>query len=121
MTDDAHTPRDADGPDPQMIEIALSDWDAVVTAFRDLFDGLGEIACNEHAIEFSSVPPDVATGIQIRRDGVLAASMPLHAVEGTIERIRWDRARTRIELLGDGIAYTYRIPEQLLRHRGASE
>lgn len=99
------------------LELSLHDWDAVVRAFHDLFEGLGEVTVDDEGIYFASIPPDVITGIQICKDGRLAASMPLHGIKGSVDRIRWDAARTRLELLGQDIAYTYRIPDELLRHR----
>jgi hypothetical protein len=43
--------------------------------------------------------------------------MPLHGVEVKVERLVWDDAGTWIKLVGDGVAYTYRIPSELLEHR----
>jgi hypothetical protein len=97
--------------------IAIADWDAVVGAFYDLFDGLGEIAQDEVGISFNSRAPDVQTGLSLRKDGRLEASMPLHGVEVKVERLVWDDAGTWIKLVGDGVAYTYRIPSELLEHR----
>jgi hypothetical protein len=89
----------------------------VVGAFYDLFDGLGEIAQDEVGISFNSRAPDVQTGLTLRKDGRLEASMPLHGVEVKVERLVWDEAGTWIKLVGDGVAYTYRIPSELLEHR----
>jgi hypothetical protein len=105
--------------DPNRLSVEFSDWHAVVRAFHDLFDGLGQIVQDEAGISFASSPPDVATGLTLCRDGRLAASMPLHGMQATVHRIRWDESRTWVELVGDGLSYTYRIPGDLLRHRAA--
>lgn len=97
--------------------IAIADWDAVLGAFHDIFDGLGEITQDELGISFSSRAPNVKTGLSLRKDGRLEASMPLHGVEVKVERFVWDDARTWIKLVGDGVTYTYRIPSELLEHR----
>ena len=97
--------------------LSIVDWDAVVAAFHELFDGLGEIAQDDVGISFRSRAPDVQTGLTLRKDGRLEASMPLHGVEVKVDRFVWDDARTWIKLVGDGVSYTYRIPSELLEHR----
>ncbi len=98
-------------------ELALSDWEAVVNVFHDLFGGLGDIEHDESGISFTSRPPDVDTGLSLRKDGLIAASMPLHGMEAKVHSLRWDASRTWVELVGDGVHYRYRIPTELLRHR----
>lgn len=97
MPDDSLPLDGAASPSEQMHELELKDWDAVRIAFRNLFAGLGEIGADEA--------------------GIIFASMPLHGIDGKVDRIPWDAALTRVEFLGEGIAYTYRIPEVLLRKR----
>ena len=58
-------------------------------------------------------------GLALRRDGRIAASMPLHGVEAVVSEMRWDATLTWVALVGDGVNYTYRIPEEVLRHRSA--
>ena len=72
---------------------------------------------DDSGIAFTSKPPDVKTGLQLRKDGVLAASMPLHGIQAKIKTLRWDASLTWVELAGDELSYTYRIPEALLKHR----
>jgi len=96
---------------------ALSDWDAIVRAFYVLFDGLGKIEQHETCIAFESIAPDVATSLTLRRDGLLAASMPLHGMQAKVTTLHWDSSMTWVELAGEGLSYTYRIPAELLRHR----
>ena len=98
-------------------DLLIADWDAVVGAFYELFDGLGEIAQDDVGISFKSRAPDVQTGLALRKDGRLEASMPLHGVEVNVDRLVWDDARTWIKLIGDGVSNTYRIPSELLEHR----
>ena len=90
--------------------LSIADWDAVVAAFHELFDGLGEITQGDVGISFRSRAPDVQTGLTLRKDGRLEASMPLHGVEVKVDRVVWDVARTWIKLAGEGVSYTYRIP-----------
>ena len=98
--------------------VPLADWEAVVRVFHDLFADLGEVTHDDAGISFSSRPPDVVTGLSLRKDGRIQASMPLHGLEAIIDRLRWDETRSWLELVGQGVSYTYRIPAELLKHRG---
>ena len=60
--------------------------DRLVTAFHDLFDGLGDVVEDETGIRFSSVPPAVSTGLALRRDGFLLAMLP-HSDPGKASQI----------------------------------
>ena len=97
--------------------VNLTDWNAVVTHFQRLFEGLGEVIEHKDALTFNSVPPDVATSLTVRRDGRLAASMPLHAIEVAFSEMSWNETDTEVVLSGEGNRYVYRIPEEILRHK----
>jgi hypothetical protein len=97
--------------------IAVSDWDSVVGAFHELFADLGDVVEDGDGIGFRSRPADVATGLSLGKDGGLAASMPLHGMQATVHTLRFDESRRWVELVGDAVSYTYRIPDALLVHR----
>lgn len=105
--------------EPNQRSVELADWENVVGAFHYLFNGLGNIRQDGDRVSFTSKAPDVATGLTLRKDGELSGSMPLHGVRASVRRLRWDDARTWVQLEGDNITYTYRIPHELLRHRVA--
>ena len=73
------------------------------------------LAAAGHAMQHEGLE----TGLALRRDGRIAASMPLHGVEAVVSEMRWDATLTWVALVGDGVNYTYRIPEEVLRHRSA--
>lgn len=98
-------------------EVSISDWDGVVRALREIFHGMGIVREDEDGVAFESAAPGVLTGLSVRRDGLLAASMPLHGVEARVDRLLWDESRSWVRLVGEGLTYTYRIPPELLRHR----
>ena len=98
--------------------IPLAQWDKVRAMFQLVFAPLGEVTEDGNGLEFASRPPDVATGMTIRRDGRISASMPLHGLEAEVDEVRWNAGATEIALAGTGINYVYRIPCELLRYRG---
>lgn len=100
--------------------VELADWDSTVRVFCALFEDLGDITRDEDVISSATRSPEVATGLTLCRDGRLAASMPLHGVGVHVQRLRWNDSRTWIQLLGDGVAYTYRIAPELLLRRSQS-
>lgn len=98
-------------------EVPLIDWPAVRNVVTKVFAGLGEICEDEQELRFESHPGDVATGMSVRRDGRVLASMPLHDVEVLVETLSWNAGATEVTLAGSGAVYTYKIPPELLRRR----
>ena len=101
-----------------MTDIAISDWDSLSQAFREMFDGMGKVEASDSVLRYESVPPDVATGISLSRDGRMIANMPLHGIDSRFERARIDDRRESIRLIGPSIDYTYRVPPAILKRRG---
>ena len=99
------------------MELLLSQWSEISDAFKEIFEGLGEIISTEETLAYSSIPPYVATGISITSDGYMVANMPLHNIDSKFERIMIDDSMHMIRLIGPNMDYTYRIPPQILEIR----
>jgi len=99
------------------MELLLSQWSEISDAFKEIFDGLGEITFTEETLAYSSIPPYVATGISITSDGYMVANMPLHNIDSKFEKIMIDDSMQMIRLIGPNMDYTYRIPPQILEIR----
>ena len=106
-------------PPPRVVkEIGISDWEGLSEAFREMFEGLGKVEASDTSLKYESVPPDVATGISLSRDGAMLASMPLHGIDSRFERVQIDDRMESIRLIGPSMDYTYRVPPAILRRRG---
>ena len=99
------------------MELLLSQWSEISDAFKEIFEGLGEIISTEETLAYSSIPPYVATGISITSDGYMVANMPLHNIDSKFERIMIDDSMHMIRLIGPNMDYTNRIPPQILEIR----
>ena len=99
------------------MELLLSQWSEISDAFKEIFEGLGEITSTEETLEYSSIPPYVATGISITSDGYMVANMTFHNIDSKFERIMIDDSMLMIRLIGPNMDYTYRIPPQILELR----
>ena len=99
------------------MELLLSQWSEISDAFKEILEGLGEITSTEETLEYSSIPPYVATGISITSDGYMVANMPLHNIDSKFERIMIDDSMHMIRLIGPNMDYTNRIPPQILEIR----
>ena len=99
------------------IEIRISEWGMICSAFADMFDGLGNVEISENIISYQSIEPHVATGISLDNRGRLLANMPLHSIETEFDIVQISADRTSIKLIGDSTNYVYRIPSEILRSR----
>ncbi len=97
------------------IEYSISDWDSIASTFAEIFDKLGNIEHTNSFIRFSSFSSDVATGININKNGAFDASMPLHGIGGKVEKIIF--TENTVQLIGNSLDYTYRIPPEILNRR----
>ena len=68
-----------------MADIEISDWEVLSEAFREMFDGLGNIEVSDTALRFESVHPDVATGVSLSRDGAMLANCLLYTSDAADE------------------------------------
>ena len=96
-------------------ELDITQWQEIIDAFTATFDGLGTVLFNNEMTSFTSRAPDVETGLAIYSDGQFS-SMPLHGIDSTIQKVIF--STKEITLKGDNIDYTYKIPPEILRHRG---
>lgn len=99
------------------IEIRISEWGNICSAFADLFDGLGDVEITENMISYQSIEPHVATGISLDNKGRLLANMPLHSIETEFDIVQISADKTSIKLIGNSTNYVYRIPSEILRSR----
>ncbi len=99
------------------MEYDVGDWEGLSGAFKDMFEGLGEVESDESKLKFTSFPSDVATGISLSRDGSMLANMPLHGIDSIFERVIFDDGRESIRLIGSSMDYTYRVPPAILNRR----
>lgn len=97
-------------------ELDIKQWNEIVKKFNQIFNGLGTILHNDEMASFTSRAPDVETGLAIYSDGQFSASMPHHGIDSMIQKVIF--SHEEITLKGDSIDYTYRIPPEILRHRG---
>lgn len=96
-------------------QYSIEDWESITKHFKTLFHGMGEVEQNEETIRFSSVKPNVTTSISINKDGSFDASMPLHGIGGIIENVIF--TENSVQLTGESLNYTYRIPPEILNKR----
>ncbi len=96
-------------------EYSIVDWDSITSNFKSIFDCLGDIDHSDNYIRFTSFKSDVKTGISINRNGEFDASMPLHGIGGKVERIIF--TENIVQLIGQSLDYTYRIPPEILNRR----
>ena len=62
-------------------EFEIAQWNDIVAKFTTTFNGLGTVLHNEEIASFTSIAPDVETGIAIYSDGQFSAAMPLHGID----------------------------------------
>lgn len=98
--------------------VSVTDWNLLCTSFEHFFKDLGHVTVQANAIHFDSFDNDVETSLNIFQSGDFAASMPLHGVDSSLQNVVFDSLKNEVRLTGTDIDYTYRIPPQLLRHRG---
>ena len=99
------------------MEYLLEDWGEIRAQFSTMFSGLGKVERTENHLSFTSNAPMAATGIQLTKEGVLIASMPLHAIDSCFERVVFGEGLDSIRLIGPMFDYTYSIPSEILALR----
>ena len=106
--------------DGTIMNFSIEEWDKISECFVKMFQGLGSIETSEEMLQFTSIEPYVATGISLSRQGKMAANMPLHNLDSTFNRIQFDNSLDSLTLIGDDFHYTYRIPDEILAIKSAS-
>ena len=98
-------------------EIKITNWTAICSAFREMFDGLGKVEVSENLVSYQSTEPHVATGISLDSQGRILANMPLHSIETEFDIVQISTDKQSIKLVGENTSYVYRIPSEILKSR----
>ena len=94
----------------------IEQWPELCEAFEVFFTTVnGEVEYSGDALRFISPPDQVQTSLFLYRKGNFAASMPLHGIDAKVEEIHFNQEKFEIQLLGDGVDYTYKVPPQLVK------
>ena len=97
--------------------LSIKSWQEICSVFSKMFSGLGEIETNSEIISYRSVPPYVATGISVNKQGIIIANMPLHNIQNSFAHVEFDEKLESVRLFNDTSSYEYRIPPQILELR----
>tara|TARA_Y100000768_G_scaffold361813_1_gene320168 strand:- start:1140 stop:1445 length:306 start_codon:yes stop_codon:yes gene_type:complete len=98
-----------------MLSIDIGQWHKLCSAFEDFFTNVnGEVEYTEDVLRFISPHDQVQTSLFLYRRGDFAASMPLHGIDAKVEDVRFKPGDYEIQLIGDGVDYTYKVPPQLV-------
>ena len=99
-----------------MSRMNIEHWPELCEAFEVFFTKVnGEVEYSGDALRFISPPDQVQTSLFLYRKGNFAASMPLHGIDAKVEEIHFNQEKFEIQLLGDGVDYTYKVPPQLVK------
>ena len=99
-----------------MSSMKIEHWPELCEAFEVFFTKVnGEVEYSGDALRFISPPDQVQTSLFLYRKGNFAASMPLHGIDAKVEEIHFNQEKFEIQLLGDGVDYTYKVPPQLVK------
>ena len=99
-----------------MSNMNIEHWPELCEAFEVFFTKVnGEVEYSGDALRFISPPDQVQTSLFLYRKGNFAASMPLHGIDAKVEEIHFNQEKFEIQLLGDGVDYTYKVPPQLVK------
>tara|TARA_B100001093_G_C26841329_1_gene1020716 strand:+ start:1918 stop:2214 length:297 start_codon:yes stop_codon:yes gene_type:complete len=94
----------------------IEHWPELCEAFEVFFTKVnGEVEFSGDALRFISPPDQVQTSLFLYRKGNFAASMPLHGIDAKVEEVHFNQEKFEIQLLGDGVDYTYKVPPQLVK------
>ena len=99
------------------ITIKINDWNKLCEMFHLFFKDLGKIDENQEYIQFESYPENVVTSFLIRKNGIFAASMPLHGLEGGMSTVTFNHDDFSVIVEGVDTTYTYRVPKELINLR----
>lgn len=91
-------------------EINRADWQAIVSAFGDFFEGMGQVSVTEAAVEFNAD----GTGLALNRDGTSRSFMPLHDLASVWDRVGFDHTNYCVHIWSENAHYIYRVPPRLI-------
>ena len=100
-----------------MVRIDIVDWVQLCNVFSQFFSGLGLVASSDEDIRFSAFPEDIDTEFCIKKNGQCIASMPLHGIQGAIEKVEFDFEQNSICVTGHQLRYVYRVPSTIIGNR----
>ena len=90
--------------------LSIDNWNEICSLFSKMFEGLGEIESNEEYVSYNSIPPYVATGITVNKQGIILANMPLHSVQTEYEYVEFDSELNWMSLYNSCLLYTSPSP-----------
>ena len=94
----------------------IEQWTEVCESFEEFFDDVeGDVERSEDALRFISPLDLVQTSLFLYRSGNFAAAMPLHGIDAKVEHIHFKPEAFEIQLLGEGVDYTYKVPPELVK------
>ena len=97
--------------------LSIDNWNEICSQIYKMFIGLGEIESNNKYVSYNSIPPYVATGITVNKQGIILANMPLHSVQIEYEYVEFDSELKWMSLYNSKSRYTYKIPSEILSQR----
>ena len=97
--------------------LSIDNWNEICSQFSKMFIGLGKIESNNKYVSYNSIPPYVATGITVNKQGIIHANMPLHSVQIEYEYVEFDSELKWMSLYNSKSRYTYKIPSEILSQR----
>lgn len=100
--------------------ISITNWTELSSEFSQFFDGLGAVTVTHDCLEFQSHPNHVQTGFTVHITGFVNASMPLHGLDARFERFEFKQTPPQVMCHGQDTTYTYKVPQELIAHRGES-
>ena len=100
-----------------MIRIEIVDWGLLCDTFSQFFSGLGVVASSDEDMRFAAFPEDIDTVFCIKKNGQCIASMPLHGIQGAIEKVAFDFDANIIRVTGHQLRYVYRVPSTIIGNR----
>ena len=96
------------------MQVAIDDWHKFCKSFESFFQDIdGVVETMEKNITFRSPNNRVSTHLSVFNNGEFSAGMPLHGVDSKIKQVVFTGSEKKIQLLGENIDYTYRVPLEL--------
>ena len=97
-----------------MMRIAVGNWSNFCQEFADFFQHInGSIECTDEQVTFRSPVNRVSTHLSVFRNGEFSATMPLHGIDSKISGAIFNVQEKSVQLFGEAVDYTYRVPSEL--------
>ena len=96
--------------------VNIEQWPELCSAFEKFFIHVNaEVEYSVDTLRFISPSDQVQTSLFLYRKGNFAASMPLHGIDAKVKEVQFKQESLEIQLSGDGVDYTYKVPPQLVK------